>query len=275
MAEEFTHLRLDRKDEIAEVVFNRPNKLNTMTMAFFDEVGRVFKLINDDTSIRVAIIWSEGRMFTAGLDLREASTSLLNPNVEGSKAVQSIEFYKTLKSLQSSFEQIRLCKKPVIAAIHGECIGGGVDLVTACDIRLCSADAAFSVRETKLALVADLGTMQRLPKIIGKGLAREMAYTGERMDAQKALRSHLVNDVFADKEKLLEGARALAKTIAGNSPLVVQATKMVINYAEEHSIADGLEQIALFNTAFLQSEDLQEALVSFMEKRRPIFRNNL
>lgn len=272
---DFTHIRLEKKGEVAEVIFSRPNKLNSMTLAFFDEIEQVFKAIDNDTSVRAAIVWAEGKIFTAGLDLKEASSSLLSPSEDASRAVQSLEVYKHVKSLQNALNQIRICRKPVIAAIHGDCIGGGVDLVTACDIRLCSADANFVVKETKLAIVADLGTLQRLPKLIGKGLAREMCLTGEKVDAQRALRYHLVNEVYANKEQLLEKARSLAATIASNSPLVVQATKLVLNYAEEHSIADGLEHIALFNSAFLLSDDLQEALMSFMEKRKPIFRNNL
>jgi len=271
---EFTHLRIDKKDGIAEVVLNRPNKLNTMTMALFDEVGRAFKLIDEDQDIRVAIIWAEGKIFTAGLDLMEASTTLFGPS-DASKAVQSLQLYRHVKSLQGNLDQIHTCKKPVIAAIHGACIGGGVDLITACDIRLCSKDATFCVKETKIAMVADLGTTQRLPKLIGRGLAREVCFTGENITAEKALRYHLVNDVFDDQPKLLAGARDLARKIAANSPLAVQGTKAVLNYAEEHSIADGLEQIALFNSAFLLSEDLQEAIVSFMEKRKPVFKNNL
>eukprot|EP00026_Physarum_polycephalum_P013390 Phypoly_transcript_13785.p1 GENE.Phypoly_transcript_13785~~Phypoly_transcript_13785.p1 ORF type:complete len:215 (+),score=27.04 Phypoly_transcript_13785:390-1034(+) len=214
-------------------------------------------------------------MFTAGLDLMEASSIFSPPEETASRAAQSLHLYQHVKSLQGNLDQIRTCKKPVIAAVHGACIGGGVDLVTACDIRLCSADATFCVKETKIAMVADLGTLQRLPKLIGRGLAREMCFTGENVNAQKALRYHLVNEVFDDQKKLLEGARELAKKIAANSPLAVQGTKVVLNYAEEHSIQDGLEQIALYNSAFLLSDDLQEAVMSFMEKRKPVFKSNL
>jgi len=276
MAENFVYIRLDRKDDIAEVVLNRPNKLNSMTNDFFGEIGRVFQLISDDPSIRVAIVWAEGKLFTAGLDLKEAATSLMpSKSDDQCNATENLKLYKHIKWIQDNLSNIQSCKKPVIAAIHGECIGGGVDLVTACDIRLCTADAGFSVKETQLAIVADLGTTQRLPKLIGKGPAREMCFTGDRVNATKALRYNLVNEVFADKQQLLEGARSLAKKIAANSPLVVQGTKKVLNYVDEHSIADGLEYVALHNSAFLLSNDLTEAVMGFMEKRRPVFKSNL
>jgi len=270
---DFTHIVINKNQHVAEVVFNRPTKLNTMTQAFFQEIERAFHMIDDDNDVRVALIWAEGRMFTAGLDLKETSNILVTG--EESRVLQAANLFKHIKHLQGTFNIISSCKKPVIAAVHGDCIGGGIDLITACDIRVCSADAVFSVKETKMAIVADLGTLQRLPKLIGKGFAREMCLTGNSIDALRAKTFNLVNEVFETKEKMLVGARAIARSIAENSPLVVQGTKIVMNFADEHNVKDGLEHVALFNSAFLHSEDLQEAFTSFMQKKKPAFRNNL
>jgi len=229
--------------------------------------------VNDDNSIRVAIVWAEGRMFTAGLDLKEASTTLAMG--EENRTVQTTTMLKHVRLLQNAFSSIHKNKKPVIAAVHGDCIGGGVDLITSCDIRICTADTTFAVKETKIAIVADLGTLQRLPKVIGKGPAREMCLTGDPVNATRAKGWNLVNEVYADREKMMIAARAMAKSISENSPLVVQGTKMVLNFSDEHNIEDGLEHVALFNSAFIHSDDLQEAFLSFMQKKRPVFRNNL
>lgn len=176
---------------------------------------------------------------------------------------------------QNAFTAIAKNKKPVIAAIHGNCIGGGVDLVTSCDIRLCTKDAKFSVKETKLSIVADLGTIQRLTRIVGKGATNELVLTGDDIPSKRALEMGLVNRVFENQEELLQEARKMAKSIASNSPLVVQASKKMIAYSEEHSIEDGLNYVALWNSAFLKSDDLQEAFMAFMQKRQPKFKNRL
>jgi len=259
---------------VAEVVLNRPQALNAMNQKFFDEIHTAFQEIDKDPSINVALLWAEGKMFTAGLDLKEAA-SILVDDPEKSKVERAAELYAHIKHLQKTFDIIRQIRKPVIAAIHGPCIGGGVDLTAACDIRLCSQDATFSVLETKMAIVADLGTLQRLSKIVGSGIAREMAFTAAPLNAQRALNVGFVNHVFGDKEELLTAARKMANEIAGHSPLVVQGTKKVLNFSEEHSLEDGLEYVALWNTSFLQSEDLTEAVTSFMSKQPPKFRNRL
>jgi enoyl-CoA hydratase len=159
----------------------------------------------------------------------------------------------------------------VIAAVHGRCIGGGIDLISACDIRLCSADAQFSVRETKIAIVADLGTLQRLPALVGQGHARELAFTGKDIAAERARQIGLVNDVYADEAELKKAAAALAREIAGNSPLTVRGVKRVLDFGQGKPAADGLSYVAAWNSAFLASDDLAEALSAFAEKRPPRF----
>ncbi len=174
--------------------------------------------------------------------------------------------------MQASVTSVAECPKPVIAAIHGYCIGGGVDVVAACDIRVASADAVFSVRETKVAIVADLGSLQRLPRIIGKGHVAELAFTGKDITAARAKEIGLVNDVVPDADAALAAARQLATEIAANSPLAVQGTKAVLTACEDKSVADGLDYVATWNAGFLSSDDLVEAMTAFMEKRPPEFK---
>lgn len=267
-------IRIDRREHVAEVVLDRADRLNTMAPPFFRSLRRAFEDIDGDTQVRAAIVWAEGRMFTAGLDLKEAFTDLGGGGTDGppSQATRNFDLYRLIRDWQDAISAAERCRKPVIAAVHGHCIGGGVDLVTACDIRLCSQDATFSIRETKMAMVADIGTLQRITGVVGKGMAREMAYTGKRIDARRALACGLVNDVLGDKDSLLKAARDMADEIAANSPLAVQGTKTVLGYSEQHSIEAGLEYVAQWNSSFVQSNDLVEALQAFLEKRAPVFR---
>lgn len=183
----------------------------------------------------------------------------------------NLEFIKLLKKWQDSFTSLQKTSKPVIAAVHGKCIGGGLDLITAADIRLATKDASFVLAETKLAIVADLGTLQRLTRIVGRGHAREMAFTAAPVSAERAATMGLVNHVLEDKEKMLVAARKMANDIAELSPLTVQGTKKVLAYAEDHTEAESLDQVALWNTSFLRSDDLSEAVKSFIERRKPVF----
>jgi enoyl-CoA hydratase len=176
-----------------------------------------------------------------------------------------------IERLQRAITSVAACRKPVVAAIAGWCIGGGVDLVTACDVRLCSADARFSVREVKLAMVADIGTLARLPSIVGQGQARLLAMTGDDIDAARALRIGLVEDLYDTQAALFDAAGALARRLADNPPLVVQGVKQVLNAASERAAADSLRTVALWNAAFLPSKDLREAISAFLEKRAPKF----
>ncbi|MFP6584820.1 MAG: crotonase/enoyl-CoA hydratase family protein [Candidatus Hydrogenedentota bacterium] len=270
MSDDYTVIRLDRVGHVAEVVLDNPAKLNAMAPIFFEEIKRVFEEIDEDPEIRCAILWAEGRHFTAGLDLF-ASTSLLSPPSEEAPATKNYEFYKHVLHLQDCISAAEKCRKPVIAAVHGHCIGGGVDLTTACDFRLCTKEATFSIHETKIAIVADVGTLQRITNVVSKGIAREMAFTGCKLPSDRALSSGLVNDVFDDKDAMLARARELAAEIASFSPLAVQGTKEVLNYSDDHNLRDGLEFIALWNSGFLKSNDVKEAVTAFMEKREPTF----
>jgi enoyl-CoA hydratase len=271
MSANYTVIRIDRQGHVAEVVLNNPAKLNAMAPKFFDEVKAAFEELDADDTVRAIVLWAEGRLFTAGLDLVAAAGTLMGGGADLTPVQKARRFYNEVKHLQSCFTAAEKCRKPVIAAVHGHCIGGGVDLVTACDIRVCTADATFSIYETKIAIVADVGTLQRISRVVGPGMAREMGYTGKRLTADRALRCGMVNEVYPDKDALLEGARAMAQEIAANSPLAVQGTKQVLQYSEQHNLEDGLEYIAQYNAAHLVSNDLTEAISAFMEKRPPVF----
>jgi len=275
MSDDYTVIRIDRNEHVAEVVLNNPDRLNAMARKFFYEIKRAFEELDADPEIRAVVLWAEGRLFTCGLDLKEASTGILGSgNGEVSQGKRSDDTYRHVLELQDCFTAIENCRKPVIAAVHGHCIGGGVDLTTACDIRVCTEDATFAIQETKIAIVADVGTLQRITDLVGKGFAREMAYTGKRVPADRALQFGLVNDVYPDKEAMLDGARSLASEIAANSPLTVQGTKQVLQYSEEHTIREGLDFVAQWNASRLKTNDLVEAVTAFMEKRDPVFKGD-
>jgi len=277
MSSEYTTIRIHRDGPVAEVVLARPEKLNAMSRAFFFEIRRAFEDIAADERTRAVVVRAEGRMFTAGLDLKEAMGGFLGAGATpsaGSAATRNLRFYREIRLLQDCFSAIERCAKPVIAAVHGKCIGGGLDLTTACDIRLCSADASFSIYETKIAIVADVGTLQRITPIVGKGMAREMAYTGRFIGAERALACGLVNEVHPDHATLLTAARTMAAEIAANSPLAVQGVKAVLNYSEQHSIEEGLEYVAQWNSSFLMSNDVMEAVAAFVEKRPAEFKGD-
>eukprot|EP01097_Dermamoeba_algensis_P005851 TRINITY_DN368_c0_g1_i1.p1 TRINITY_DN368_c0_g1~~TRINITY_DN368_c0_g1_i1.p1 ORF type:complete len:227 (+),score=49.48 TRINITY_DN368_c0_g1_i1:202-882(+) len=221
--------------------------------------------------VRVIILWAEGKYFTAGMDLKAFSGMF-----SAEKDDQNLgKLYFDAKRIQDNLEKMHKYPKPVIAAVHSLCIGLGVDLSLAADVRLCSEDAMFAVQETKVGIVADLGTLQRISRAVGSSFAREMAFTGEKINAERALRAGLVSKVYKTKDELLNGAREMAKTIANNSPLVVQGTKLVLNYSDEHTIQEGLDYVALWNSSFIFSEDLTRAVTSFMEKKPPTFRSML
>lgn len=268
-------LRVERRESFAEVVLLGPGKGNAMGPAFWREVPRVFAELDRDDAVRAVVVRGDGKQFTFGLDLPAMMNELgpkIAPSPEGAMAKTRTELYELILELQEAFNAIERCKKPVIAAIHGWCIGGGIDMISACDVRVASRDAKFSVREVRVAMVADLGTLQRLPRIVGEGHARELALTGRDFDAERALRIGLVNDLYDDPEACFEAARALARSIADNPPLVVQGVKRVLNERDGKTIAEGLRHVAVWNSAFLPSKDLGEAFAAFFERRPPKFR---
>ena len=267
----YTSIRLDRAGHVAEIALNRPAQLNAFDREFFTEIREAIRELDADDAVRAILLWAEGRAFSVGLNLREGESLLPGREAFASEADRNRALLDTIRTFQASFSAVRKCRKPVIAAIGGMCLGGGLDLITACDIRLCSADAVFSVQETRMAMVADLGTLQRLGRITGRGFARELAFTGRSVSAQRALAAGLVNEVFADKVALLEAARAMAREIAAHSPIAVQGIKRVMDRSEECTEDEGLEYVAHWNASFFFTRDLAEARQAFLDKREPRF----
>ena len=270
MNAEYKSLRVEKQSGIAEVVITGPGKGNAMGPDFWREMPILFAELDRDEETRAVIIRGEGGNFSFGLDL-VAMTGEIGASGKN-LAAERTRFHDKVLDMQQAFNRVADCRKPVIAAINGWCIGGGLDLIAACDIRLASADAKFSLREAKIAIVADLGSLQRLPAIIGEGHTRELAYTGKDIDAARALRIGLVNDVYETPESMLEAARKLAAEIAANPPLVVQGVKQVMNHCADKSVAEGLEYVAVWNSAFMHSLDLVEAITAFRERRKPEFK---
>jgi enoyl-CoA hydratase len=257
---------LEIADAIATVTLMKP----TMPPPFFTELEEVFRRLAKDAHVRVVVVRSAAKSFSYGLDLAAAMTDL-GPHLGGGTAAERMELLGLIRRYQGAFDAVAACPVPVIAAVHGHCIGGGLDLAAACDIRLASREAVFSLRETRIAIVADLGSLQRLPRIIGQGHLRELAFTGKDIGAERAAAMGLVNEVFEDAAALGEGARRLATEIARNAPLTVRGVKAVLDFGEGKTAADGLAYVAAWNAAFLASEDLGEAMAAFMEKRPPRF----
>jgi enoyl-CoA hydratase len=263
----FETLSIESRDHIATVTLTEA----TMKPEFFAETAQAFEQLSEDSELCAVVVRSESKHFTYGLDLPSAAAEM-GEALQGGGARTRTELLRTIRRLQTAFTRIADCPVPVIAAVHGWCIGGGIDLITACDLRLCSADAKFSVRETKIAIVADLGTLQRLPRVVGPGHARELAYTGKDITAERARAIGLVNDVLPDRAALDAAAQAMAGEIAENPPLTVRGVKEVLDYSAEHGVADGLDYVAAWNAAFLASEDLGEAMSAFLQKRKPAFK---
>jgi enoyl-CoA hydratase len=264
-------MRVERADGIAEVCLLGPGKGNAMGPAFFRELPEVFTALDRDEAVRAVIVRGDKGTFSYGLDLKTIVGELMPHLAPGNLANERARLLDLIGDMQRGFDAVERCKKPVIAAVAGRCIGGGIDLIAACDVRIASRDALFSVREVKVAIVADLGSLQRLPRIIGHGHTRELAFTGRDIDSARALRIGLVNDVYDDEAQLLLEARKLAREIADNSSVVVQGIKQVLDFGEGRSVADGERFVALWNTAFLASTDLVEAMTAFAERRPPAF----
>jgi len=257
-------------DKIAHVVLNRPDKRNSMNPAFWKELPEIINDIDYGSKARVIVLSSTGPHFSSGLDVSSFG-AVSNPAVEEDKRTRKLQagaaFYDNVLHMQESFSCIEKCRVPVLAAIQGGCIGGGVDLVTACDIRYATEDAFVTIFETNIGMTADVGTFPRLVKLIPEGYVREMAYTGRRVSAQEAKSMGLINEVFADQETMLDAVMAIARDIASKAPLAVYGCKRMINYARDHNTADGLDYIAIWNATHLQIEEIQEAMTANVEKR--------
>lgn len=243
----------------------------TMPPAFFPELREVFQEVSSNSELRAVIVKSEAKGFTYGLDL-PAMFSAHSHLFAGAGATERTSLLALIRDWQDCINSVARCPIPVIAAVHGPCIGGGIDLITACDVRLSSADAVYSVRETRVAIVADLGTLQRLPTIVGQGHARELALTGADITAERAAQIGLVNRVYETRDALYEAATEMAASISQNPPLTVRGVKDVLDFSRDHGTEAGLGYVGAWNSAFIASEDLGEAMASFLAKRAPNYK---
>ena len=265
-------LTLERDEHVATLWLDSPERRNAMGPALWADLPGMMDEVSEDDEVRAVVIAAKGPAFTVGLDLKTMGNAVAGDGGGAhSEAARRKAALRGIKRLQGSINAVADCPKPVIAAVHGWCIGGGIDLISACDIRVASADAVFSVRETKIAIVADLGTLQRLPGIVARGHVAELAYTGKDISADRAAEIGLVNQVLPDADACHKAAHELAAEIASNSPLAVQGTKAVLKASEGRSVAEGLDYVGVWNAAFLASNDLTEAFTAFIEKRPPEF----
>ena len=261
---QFETLDVDAEGAVATVTLNRPDKLNAMNGAMFRKIGEAFRWIDAETDARAVVLAANGKHFTAGLDLKE-SGAVMGANT-GDPARVREKLRRHILHLQDCFTALEECRAPVIAAIHGACLGGGIDLVSACDIRVCSADTWFSIQEINVAIVADVGTLQRAPYLLPNGILRELAYTGRKFAADEASKYGFVNSVAQTRDLAIAKATEIATEIASKSPLAVSGTKAILNHSRDHTIADGLDYVATWNSGQLLGEDLMKAATAALTR---------
>jgi enoyl-CoA hydratase len=267
---DFETFLVEMDGAVARVTMNRPRKANCLNATMWRELKSVFDELDAAEGVRVVVLAGQGRFFSAGIDLEYLFTvqQTLSRMSEGRKQEYLHHF---IIDLQASVNAIENCCKPVLAAIQGVCIGGGLDIAAACDLRYATAKARFCVKEVDLAIVADLGVLQRLPGIVGQGIARELALTGRQFNGREAGSLGLVNGVFATAGEMQESVMATARGLAAKSPLTLRGIKATMNFSRDHSVAEGLGFVAARNAAMLLSPDLEEAVSAAMEKREPLF----
>src|ERR1700760_1187067 len=271
MGDAYESVTVDVDGHVAQVTLVGPGKGNAMGPAFWAEMPEVFATLDADPDVRAIVLTGSGRHFSYGLDLPAMGDSLGSMMSGDGLAKPRTEFHARLKKMQDSITAVADCRTPTIASVHGWCIGGGVDLISAVDIRYASADAKFSVREVKLAIVADVGSLARLPLILNDGHLRELALTGKDIDAARAEKINLVNDVYDDAESCLAAAHATAAEIAANPPLTVRGIEDVLDQQRISRVSESLRYVAAWNAAFLPSKDLAEGLTATFAKRPPKF----
>lgn len=267
----YESVTVETKDQVAQVTLIGPGKGNAMGPAFWSEMPELFAALDADRDVRAIVITGSGKNFSYGLDVPAMGGSFTPLLADGALARARADFHAEIRRMQNAITAVADCRTPTIASVHGWCIGGGVDLISAVDIRYASADAKFSVREVKLAIVADVGSLARLPMILGDGHLRELALTGRDIDARRAEKIGLVNDVFDDADATLAAAHATAAEIAANPPLTVHGVKDVLDQQRASAVAENLRYVAAWNAAFLPSKDLTEGISATFEKRPPQF----
>jgi len=260
------------ENHIAHLSINRPKKANSLNLEAWEELGKAFKHFDENENVRVVILSGIGKNFSGGMDLEVLMNlqSFQSIKCEGRKREKLSDH---IRFLQNCINAIEACRKPVIAGIHGACIGGAIDIIAACDLRYASTDAYFSIKEIDLGMVADLGTLQRLPKFMPLPIVSELAFTGRQFNGSQAKQFGLINDCFENKEQLNASVLKTAQVIASKSPLSIRGTKQMLLYARDHQVSESLDAMIQWNASYILSTDLLEAFSSTMEKRKPVFKN--
>ncbi|MGO2485632.1 MAG: crotonase/enoyl-CoA hydratase family protein [Pseudomonas taetrolens] len=266
---DYQAFQVELTGNIAHVQINRPEKVNAMNAAFWSEIVEIFQWIDETDAVRVVVLSGAGKHFSAGIDLMLLASVANEMGKDVGRNARLLR--RKIVQMQASFTAVDQCRKPVLAAVQGYCLGGAIDLIAACDMRYAAEDAQFSIKEIDMGMAADVGTLQRLPRIIGDGMLRELAYTGRMVAADEARAIGLVNRVYSTSETLLEGVMDIARVIASKSPIAVAGTKQMISYMRDHRVDDGLEYVATWNAAMLQSDDLRLAMTAHMTKQKPEF----
>ncbi len=266
----FKSLEVTIENHIAQVKLNRPNELNSMNVDFWKEFPKAINDINQQAEARVIVLSSTGKHFSAGMDLA-VFTSPNSIPMQGDPARMAENLRRAVLQLQDAFNVLENIRIPVLAAIQGGCIGGAVDMISACDSRYCTEDSFFTIKETQLGMTADLGTMQRLPHLIPQGVMRELAYTGRKFDAQEAKEIGLVNKVYTSQETMLAGVMEIAEQIAQQSPMAVAGCKEMINYSRDHSVADSLKYMATWQSGMFRPQDMMKCFAAKAQKTTPDF----
>ncbi|KAK8480559.1 hypothetical protein V6N13_031513 [Hibiscus sabdariffa] len=254
---------------VFNLILNRPSVSNAMSLDFFSEFPKALDALDHNPNVAIIVLSGAGNHFCGGLDLKTVASIANNSSGDHGRTGERLR--RQLKFMQDAITAIERCRKPVIAAIHGECRGLGVDMVTACDIRYCSKDAFFSVKEVDMGITADLGTLQRLPGIVGFGNAMELSLTARRVSGEEAKELGLVSRVFGSREELKEGVGAIAEGIGGKPPLAVVGTKAVMIRSRDLTVEQGLDYVATWNSSMLLSDDLTQTISAYKHKRKPTY----
>jgi enoyl-CoA hydratase len=264
MTQDYETLSVTLKNRVALIELNRVDKANAMNAPMWRELEESFKWADSEPQVRVVVLAARGKHFCSGIDLGMFS-DLIESKYEPARKAEQLRMI--IKNLQGNLTAIESCRKPVLAAIHSSCIGGGVDMISCCDMRYCTEDAFFSIKEIDIGMTADVGTLQRLPKLISDGMTRELAYTGRKMDACEALRTGLVNHVYETQQQMLDAVLEIAADIASKSPLAIRGTKEMLLYSRDHSVADGLNYIATWNAGMLSMDDVLKSMEAQMKNK--------
>jgi enoyl-CoA hydratase len=268
MPPSFETLDVSIEEKVATVHLNRPDKANAMNTPMWDELQRCFEWLDAESGVRAVILAGNGKHFCAGLDL-SVFGSLSGSSKDPARRAEKVR--RTALRLQGNLTAIEQCRVPVLAAIHYTCIGGGVDMVCCADMRYATEDAYFSIREIDIGMTADVGTLQRMPRIVPDGVVRELAYTGRNMGAEEAREVGFVNRVFENREAMMREVTAIAREIASKSPLAIRGTKEMVLYTRDHTVADGLNYIATWNAGMMSQADLQAGMQAQMEKTQATY----